>query len=262
MVGMDGPPPAPRYREWAPSPALRRAVKCVWSSGPPGVDAEPVLPDGCMDVIWNGVRLFVAGPDTGPVEDVHEGSFAVGVRMRPGAGHLLGCPAVTLRDARVDVLDLWPAALGVVESLADAGSIAVAALRLEAAVAARLSPEPAPDPVVERAAARWARDPATLPVASLAAATGLTDRQVHRRFVTAVGYGPKRLHRILRFQTFLARSGTGRIGLAELAAACGYSDQAHLSRETAVLAHRSPSQLAAARSSDVRFVQDRAARAR
>lgn len=262
MVRMAGTPLPPSYREWAPSPALRRVVKCVWSGSASGPGTEPVLPDGCMDVIWNGVRLFVAGPDTVPVEGDHGGLFAVGVRMRPGAGHLLGVPAVTLRDTRVDMVAIWPTALSIVESLAATGSVALAAGLLEDAVAARLSAGSAPDPVVAHAAGRWAQDPAAMPLASLSAASGLTERQLRRRFLTAVGYGPKRLHRILRFQTFLARCGAGRFGLAELATSCGYSDQAHLSRETAALAHRSPAQLAAARASNVRFVQDARGRAR
>ncbi|HYY23006.1 MAG TPA: hypothetical protein VE780_14120, partial [Thermoleophilaceae bacterium] len=34
---------------------------------------------------------------------------------------------------------------------------------------------------------------------------GLSDRQLLRRFRAAVGYGPKTLDRVLRFQRFLAR---------------------------------------------------------
>jgi hypothetical protein len=47
---------------------------------------EPVLPDGCMDIIWDGDRLFVAGPDTGPNQTGADGPFAVGVRFSPGSG--------------------------------------------------------------------------------------------------------------------------------------------------------------------------------
>ena len=201
-----------------------------------------------MDVIWNGVRLFVAGPDTGPVEDPHGGPFAVGVRFRPGVGPLfLGVPAATLRDARVGLGELWPTACHVEDELAQQGSAVAAAGVLEAALRSRLGGCLRPDPVVELAARRWSEAPASLAVGVLAQEAGLTERQLHRRFLHAVGYGPKRLQRILRFQAFLRRSGAAPAGLAELAACCGYADQAHLSRETAVLARRTPAQLVAAR---------------
>jgi len=58
----------------------------------------------------------------------------------------------------------------------------------------------------------------------------------------AFGYGPKTLHRILRFQRFLrvARDKPIELGLAQLAADAGYADQAHLSRESHELAGMTP----------------------
>ena len=38
----------------------------------------------------------------------------------------------------------------------------------------------------------------------LGAALGVSERQLRRRFADAVGYGPKTLARVLRFQRFLA----------------------------------------------------------
>ena len=42
------------------------------------------------------------------------------------------------------------------------------------------------------------------------ARAGLSERQLRRRFVDAVGYGPKTLARVLRFQRFLALARLGR----------------------------------------------------
>lgn len=36
----------------------------VWTRTVAGDDARPVLPDGCMDLLWCEGRLLVAGPDT------------------------------------------------------------------------------------------------------------------------------------------------------------------------------------------------------
>src|SRR5258708_7179898 len=99
------------YREWGVPTRLVRYLACSWTGGldPAARSAEPVLPDGCMDIIWDGARLFVAGPDTAPNWPATRGPFAVGVRFRPGMGPLfLGVPAPSLRDQRIDVELLGP----------------------------------------------------------------------------------------------------------------------------------------------------------
>uniref|UniRef100_UPI001C84EF4B helix-turn-helix domain-containing protein n=1 Tax=Streptomyces beigongshangae TaxID=2841597 RepID=UPI001C84EF4B len=71
-------------------------------------------------------------------------------------------------------------------------------------------------------------------VASTADAVGWSERQLHRRALAAFGYGPKTLARVLRLQRALslARAGTPA---AKTAAATGYADQAHLTREVRAL---------------------------
>jgi AraC-like DNA-binding protein len=248
----------PGYQEFRADSRLARYVSCTWSGGVRGPgDAEPVLPDGCMDIMWDGLRLFVAGPDTSPKADDHAGSFIVGLRFRPGMGPLfLGPPAVALRDARVDLDQLWRDAPALADRLAAAPSARAARAILADAVAARLPANEAPDPVVEFAARAWRADPAAVRTSSLAAHAGLSERQLYRRFVDAVGYGPKYLHRVLRFQAFLALSQVPRLSLADVAYRCGFADQAHLTRETAALSGRTPVQLRAPRSRDGRNLQD------
>ena len=58
-----------------------------------------------------------------------------------------------------------------------------------------------------------------------------------------MGYGPKTLDRVLRFQRFLRRAGEG--DLARTAAELGYADQAHLTRECVRLSGVTPARLAA-----------------
>jgi AraC-like DNA-binding protein len=94
-------------------------------------------------------------------------------------------------------------------------------------------------------------------VGGLAARLGVSERQLHRRCTAAVGYGPKVLERILRFRRFLAlveSPGWLPGGLAGLAAAAGYADQSHLTRECVRLAGVTPGRLVV-----VRSVQDGAA---
>lgn len=218
-----------RYEEWA----SRFDGATVWTLSVPGGSVHPVLPDGCMDLLWIDGRLLVAGPDT------HAGTSAAGtggqytgIRFAPGtAPALLGVPAHELRDRRVDLADLWPGALVRVlnERLAEAPDPAAA---LETIALRRAADTAPPDPVMRSVAAQLG---AGRSVADTAQTAGLGARQLHRRSLAAFGYGPKMLARVLRLQRALtlARSGTP---YAEAAVEAGCTDQAHLAREMRDLA--------------------------
>ncbi|MFE4462848.1 DUF6597 domain-containing transcriptional factor, partial [Nocardia tengchongensis] len=95
----------------------------------------PVLPDGSMDLLWIDGRLSVAGPDTRAYRP--EPGFAdriAGIRFYPGtAPALLGVPAHELRDARVDLADLWsPADLRSASDLIGSASSPAAGLESRA----------------------------------------------------------------------------------------------------------------------------------
>src|SRR3954449_12667161 len=236
------------YRE-LPAPGRPAPhVACLWLRD---AEAAPrvhrVVPDACADVVWvQGDRLVVAGPATGPVlSEVPAGSAAAGVRFRVGAaGSALGVPAGELLDATVALDDVWGIAAPRLQARLDAAANPEeAAAVLAAAVARRLPPPGALDGLVRAAALRAARPRA--PVEALADGLGVGERQLRRRFVDAVGYGPKTLQRVLRFQRFLALAGDGGDDLAALAFAAGYADQAHLTRECRRLAGLPPAALLA-----------------
>ena len=70
-------------------------------------------------------------------------------------------------------------------------------------------------------------------VGDLSELLDVSPRQLLRRCVAAVGYGPKALRRILRFQRLLVAAGT-RVAhpVAALAIELGYADQARLTDES------------------------------
>jgi transcriptional regulator GlxA family with amidase domain len=83
------------------------------------------------------------------------------------------------------------------------------------------------------------------PITELANHVGLSERQLRRRVEEAVGYPPRTLARILRFQRFLGLSREAAFPrrLASLAADAGYSDQAHLTRDARELSGLTPAAL-------------------
>ncbi|MEV6792031.1 helix-turn-helix domain-containing protein [Streptomyces sp. NPDC051320] len=231
------------YAQW-PS-RLEGAV--VWTRTVQGPHACPVLPDGCMDLLWTDGTLLVAGPDThAHATDTASVIRYAGVRFAPGAGPaILGVPAYELRDRRVELTDLWPAAdarrhTERIDTAADPAA-ALEALALRRAAGA----EP-PDPLLRSVARQLG---AGRSVAATAAAVGLGPRQLHRRSLEAFGYGPKTLGRILRLQRALALV-TGGAPYADAALRSGCTDQAHLAREMRDLAGMPMSAYVAAANSD------------
>jgi AraC-like DNA-binding protein len=230
---------------------------CTWVGivGDDGGYTDRVLPDACVDVIWDGNRVFVAGPDTGPVvTHAVPGTAYTGVRVRPGhAPAVLGRPADELTDRRVDARDLWSRRLVERwEDLLNTCSPTEAVPLLEDLVAEQIVDVGASS--ADAVAALAARGD----VAAIADELGCTPRTLHRRCVQSFGYGPKTLHRVLRFRRFLALAERdARVPLAGLAAEAGYADQPHLTRECHDLAGLAPRPLLLNRG--VRSVQDAAA---
>ncbi|MFI6333635.1 helix-turn-helix domain-containing protein [Streptomyces sp. NPDC050535] len=204
----------------------------VWTNTPAASGARPVLPDGCMDLLWTEGRLLVAGPDTRAyVPDGAPGRWA-GVRFFPGtAPAFLGVPAHELRDQRVELAELWVASeVRRLTARVDSAADPVSALE-EVALARAAESEPV-DPLLREVVS--ALD-AGRPVAAVADELGLGARQLHRRSLAAFGYGPKTLARVLRLQRALALARDG-VPFVETAVRAGFADQAHLARDVRELA--------------------------
>ena len=239
---------APGYAEWQPPAALRGAVACLWASVVPDHADRTglILPDACSDLIWEqGAGCSVAGPDTGPVRTVTKpGTVFVGVRFRPSAGgRVLGVPLSEIRDQRVPLADLLPAAARRLPPALDPAEAAARALDTVGLLVA----DAAPDPAVTRAATLL-HDPSAL-TEDVAVDVGLSVRQLRRRCHAAAGYGPKTLQRVLRFQRFVRMLDAAQRppDLASAAALAGYADQAHLTRDCVALSGMTPAVLARVR---------------
>ncbi len=207
-------------------------------------DSPPVLPDGRAGLVWlSDGTLRVCGPETHVWRPDRVGVTAVGVRLARGAAPaVLGVPATSLLDRRMDLSELWgAAALELAERISSAPSPRRQTALLQDAIRARRGAARRVDPVASHVARRLAREHVS--VAALARELGLSERQMHRRCLTALGYPPSRLARLLRLHRFLAlaRTRPPQVTLAELAAATGYADQSHLDRDSRALTDRAPS---------------------
>jgi AraC-like DNA-binding protein len=240
------------YRERRPAAELGRLVACVSVQQVfPG--SEPFthrpVPNGSAELLCEvGAMPRVVGPQTRPLEHtLMPGRTVVGVRFKPGAApSLLGVPASELVNLQVGADELWGrSAVALGEAVAAAASPWEAAAKLEAAIAGRLAGAAEPDPVALEAV-RLLLPGRTRDVTSLPSELYISESQLRRRLRDATGFAPKLLHRMLRFQGFLALAqGYEHPSreLARLATDAGYADQSHLTRESARLAGLSPQTL-------------------
>lgn len=214
------------YREFEPPLAITTAVACTWEHLSATDQKQLVIPDGCVDLIClaDG-QLVIAGADTGPRHvELSAGVGFTGIRFRPGtAGAMLGIPASELRDQQVSASLIWgDQGLELEQAMSSAAPARRRAL-LAALVAAR---RPEPDPLVTVAAERLGAPGAR--VVDIAHGLGISERQLRRRTLAAVGYGPKMLARVARLRRLIA-SADGPLAWRSLEA--GYASQAHMSDE-------------------------------
>ena len=239
------------YREFPVPPELLSHFLCFWTQRILGASqryVHKVLPDGCVDIVFiNGKPPEVFGPWTGPLlVQFSAGTKIFGVRLRPGcACSVLGVPAVELLNRSVELSAVWGPRGGTdVAGVAERPTLSE---RFEALSETLLTGLGTANPVDEAVLAsifRLARDP-QVPICELGARLGISNRQLQRRFLNAIGYGPKMLQSVLRFQRLLyalRRKPPGRT-LAGLAADLGYSDQAHMTREVQRFANCRPTAL-------------------
>jgi len=260
------------YREIRPRAPVSHFVECFWTltgALPAAAPPERILPDGSMELVLNcaapfrryharGVferqplRMLVGQMDrhiliasTGRVD-------LIGVRFHPsGARAFLRPPMEEFAGRILPLADAAPSLDAELTQALDAPPSARIA-RIEALLMRRIAGAASDTGVVDAAVRSMLARDGRVSVDALAGAAGLSPRQLERRFLHAVGLGPKRLARILRFQRVFRAvaaepaSGNGmaaRPNWAAVAVDCGYYDQAHLIRDFHAFAGEAPAAL-------------------
>jgi AraC-like DNA-binding protein len=200
--------------------------------------SERVLPIANVQLVFDlrpsrgqGSRAIVVGPATEPqtVATDWMRRSAGAVLNVAAARAVIGCPVRELRDAATDLSAIWGrVAQKLCDRLASAPTPQAALDRLEAELAARAAAAPAPAPSVRHAAAMLARG---APVGMVIDRIGMSRSTLVRRFDEEVGLSPKRWAGLVRFQRAVGLLAVGDGDLADIAACCGYADQAHMTRD-------------------------------
>jgi len=262
------------YREFKPSLHLAPFVECFWTlesdeSEPvqtKNCPAQPerILPDGCVELILNFGAQFREQKDDGRQEP-QPVLFLVGQMTRPmlispnGSVELIGIrfhPGGTLPFLRIDmheltnqVVELAALSRGLERSLVSRmeqarslPSLALKIAMLEKLLGELLRASKQESRLGKLVGQIFSRG-GQVTVDELAQGSGVSSRQLERRFLSEVGIGPKLLCRILRFQQVFRAVERNDSGWASVAADCGYYDQAHLIRDFQQFARQTPTAL-------------------
>ncbi len=209
---------------------------------------DPAQPPGIYESVVGGLH-------TSPAIITHEGrQSGIQLALSPlGARALLGVPPSELAELDVPADEIlgplawqiqdrlrtaatWPGRFAILDEMLLARA---AQARTPGDVSAAVSPE------VSYAWQRLLQTGGGVSVRGLAVETGWSDRHFRARFRAEIGLPPKAAARVIRFdrakRVLHRRAAAGEApGLADLAADCGYFDQAHLDREFALIAGCSP----------------------
>jgi AraC-like DNA-binding protein len=242
-----------RYR---PAPPLDRYIECFWWShrDEPQEHSEHMLPSGGAQLLfalhetpilrrpsadgnwvtWSG--SIVHGPQSSYyVTGAKPKGGVVGVSFRPGAaGAVLGASMAELADRHVALDAIWGRrGVDLHHRLMSTAEPKDVFRILEQSLSARIHRPLLIHPAVAHALApQAARVSSQARVTDVQRASGYSPRHFIALFRSAVGLNPKRYYRIQRFN-FAVRSvaAADGQGFGDIAAAAGYSDQAHLIRE-------------------------------
>ena len=256
------------YRQAGIEPAVHRGLPSPWLTMIVTLDEPLVIarhPDPRQPASTHDFLL--GGLHTAPALVTHDGrQSGIQLALSPlGARALCGMPAAELASVDVEAAAVlgrlasevrervlaepdWAGRFGVLEDFLAARVRAVEA-------AGRASPRPE----VSYAWDRLQRSRGAVSVADLAAETGWSPRYLGEQFRAETGLSPKTGARVIRFDRARRRllrrpAEGGRVVLAQLAADCGYYDQAHLAREFRDLAGCPPSALLAEEFRNVQVV--------
>ncbi len=248
----------PYYRELAPNSEIAHLVGAFWSYSTPnsnGIIKHRVLPDGCMDVIfqyqralsgeiYNPQLTIYGSTDQFKLFEIKPYTEFVGVRFHPGmAGLFLKVNPIELFQQEAKAQECSDAFGKIFDRLCKCNSVEQALNTLQTGVLElqRVNCRDGVSLAIREALKLITISNGTMPVSHIAEAIGISERTLLRGVTKAVGLSPKVLARILRFQnTMLHLRALETRDLCRIAFDCGYADQAHMGREFQQLSGLTP----------------------
>jgi AraC-like DNA-binding protein len=185
----------------------------------------------------------------------------LGVRFRPGGlSGFFALEAAELTDARVDLTNFWGQLAQEVWHRLDEANPEDRVWILQEVLGARANGRFHTDPFIRHCVARIEAARGGLQIRDLQTSTGLSVRQLERKFARHLGISPKTFARVVRFKGVMAAADRpDPPDWVRLAGDFGFADQPHLVREFKAFSGLTPADYrnaANAQPEDVGFLQD------
>jgi AraC-like DNA-binding protein len=204
-------------------------------------------------------RCVVGGLQAAPALIAHDGNQeGVAIELTPiGCRALLGMPARALWNTSLELDEIaGPVGSELWERLQEAGEWEQRFSIVDDVLCRLLQNDPL-EPALGRSWHLLVATAGAMPVAEIARKVGWTRQHFSRRFAGEFGLQPKLAGRVVRFDRARRMLQPPFLSIAQVAASCGYFDQAHLTRDFAELAGCPPGRLLS--SEDLPSFQDGAA---
>jgi len=242
------------YQVFDPGASLHPFVKCFWTleaEATPSPVRQRVVPDGCMEMIFNyGDRFyqypedglcilqpqsFVFGQITSFLEIAPSGvTGLVAARFLPeGLAPFIDCSVASLENKAVAIQDIFGKEGEELEqAILHSSSNRERIDLIEGFLLAKLESQGTIDNITRACVETILKTQGQLGVTELADRLNIHRRNMERKFETAVGMSPKQLSRVVRLQSALKLLEQQKYSnLTSLAYESGYYDQAHFIRD-------------------------------
>ncbi|WP_027384011.1 helix-turn-helix transcriptional regulator [Epilithonimonas caeni] len=242
------------YQTFEPDQDLAAFIKCYWTLESPKEEMpekQTIVPDGCMEMIFNygdlykqyldngnsiiQPRCFVIGQLTRPLEIEPTGEIGIfSVRFHPeGFLPFTTTPIKEMENTAVSLEKLFGKdGQEIGQQILNANSTAERIKLIEIFLLDRLTDLETVDRIVKSTVETIITANGQLPVDELSTLTQINRRQLLRKFSSAIGLSPKKLSMTIRLQTALKMLMNDQFSnLSELAYENEYYDQAHFIKE-------------------------------
>lgn len=256
-----------KYQEHLPHSSLHDYVKCFWileKEYTPEDSREEVIPDACIELIFNFGARYVLLPDGLPEREMPE-AFVIGMQKNPllfrssgtvklvairfyawGALPFIAAQPQTPNNLAITLGSEWRELAEKLEPKVQSDDYDGAVAFVEDFLISRLLTAAFDLKEIQIAARLLYQQKGHFRVAELADYCNLSTRQLQRRFQDVTGVSPKTLARTIRFDEIRGRlMFDPDTSLTDLAYEFGYADQAHFIHDFKEFAGKTPGEFAA-----------------
>lgn len=253
------------YQEYPIAASLRPFVKLMWTMesqiGDPKEFEMRILPDSCVELVIHykapflttfkdgstsiQPKSFVVSQMKSFIEIAPAGAFGfISIRFTAnGAYHFFALPMKEIANQVVGLEYIWGTLAGEIESrIADAKSNHERCRIVEQYLSDQLQRNWQTDKAVDYCIQELYQSKGQTAIGQLAIRTGLSNRQLLRRFDQSVGMSPKEFSRILRFIHAANLLKSKALSTHDISFLCGYYDHAHFFHEFKEFAGLTPGQ--------------------